>query len=46
MCRLDVWAPKDVRRVEIVKDTHLLKQFGPLGGERHVEYKDRLEAPA
>jgi len=44
--RIDAWAPGDIRKVEIMKDTHVLKELGSFGNECHVAYDDRLEGTA
>ena len=44
--RIDVWAPGDIRKVEIMKNTHVLQEFGPFGDECHLEYTDPPDGPA
>jgi hypothetical protein len=38
--RIEAWAPLPITKVEIVKNTELLKEFGPFGDECRIEYED------
>jgi len=38
--RIEAWAPLPIAKVEIVKNTELLKEFGPFGDECRIEYED------
>jgi len=44
--RVDVFAPGEIRKVEIMRNTRLLRQFGPFGDEVHLEHADRPGGPA
>ena len=44
--RIDVWAPGDIAKVELMKDTRVLHTFTPGGDECHLEYEDVVDSPA
>jgi hypothetical protein len=46
LIRIDVWAPRDIRKVEITRNTYVLKELGPFDDECHATYEDHPEGPA
>lgn len=44
--RIEAWAPANIRKVEIVKNTHLLQAFGPYGDTCTLEFEDATQGPA
>lgn len=44
--RIQAWAQGPIRKVEIVKNTQLLREFGPFGDECVIEYEDTTGGPA
>jgi len=44
--QIDVWAPKKIKKVELIKNTHLLKEFGPFSNECRLEIRDKTQAPS
>ena len=44
--RIDAWAPGKIAKVELMKDTVLLREFGPFGDECHIEFDDAVDHPA
>jgi len=43
---IDVWSPREIRRVELMKNTHLIRAFEPLDDECHLQVKDKTQGPA
>ena len=44
--RIDVWAPGKIRKVELIKNTYPLKEYGPFGEECHLQIEDKTQGPA
>lgn len=44
--RIDVWAPGSIRKVEVLKNTKLLRAFGPFGDACRLETEDATGGPA
>jgi hypothetical protein len=44
--RVNIWSPGRLKKVEIVKDTRLLRAFEAEGDECHLEFEDRTGGPA
>lgn len=44
--RIEVWAEGPIAKVEIVKNTQLLRKFGPFGDHCTIEYEDATGGPA
>lgn len=44
--RIEAWAQGPIAKIEIVKNTRLLKEFGPFGDECVIEHGDTTGGPA
>ena len=44
--RIDAWAPVRIRKVELLKDTRLLREYSPQREECHLEHEERIDAPS
>lgn len=44
--QIRAWAPGDIRKVEIIKNTKLLKSYGPFGSACEINLQDCTEGPA
>lgn len=44
--RIEAWAPGDIEKVEVLKNTRLLRTFGPFGDHCRVEMEDETDGPA
>lgn len=44
--RIDVWAPRKIRKVELIKNTHLLRKYGPFSNECHLQIEDKTQGSA
>ncbi|GAG24198.1 unnamed protein product, partial [marine sediment metagenome] len=44
--KIDVWAPGKIKKIQLVKNTHLLREYGPFGDQCHLELEDKPEGPA
>lgn len=44
--RIDVWAPQRIAQVELIKNTRLLRSFGPFEDECHITFEDQVQGPS
>ncbi len=44
--KADIWAPGKIAKVELLKNTRVIKQYQPGQDEFHLEYEDKTEGPA
>jgi hypothetical protein len=44
--RIDVWAPGKIKRVQLLKNASLIKEFGPFGNECMLEIEDKTNGSA
>lgn len=43
--RIDCWSPGKIKKVELLRNTRLLRDFKNLDEECHIEYDDRITKP-
>ena len=44
--RIEVWAQAPIAKVQVMKNTHVLREFGPFGDECKIELEDVTGGPA
>lgn len=44
--RIEAWGQAPIAKVEIIKNTRLLKEFGPFGDECRIDFEDATNGPA